>query len=396
MAERGNMLTGIAVGAGLMYLFDPNRGKRRRAMVRDQLVRSWNQLDDATDVALRDLKNRAEGMAAEVRSRLTGEEIGPEVLEARVRAAIGRAVRHPHGITVEVEGDRVMLRGPVLTDEVDDLIAAVESVRGVSAVENHLEVHDSPEGVPGLQGGGRRPVPKMDVLQENWAPGTRLLMGLGGGLLALYGRRARGPIGLAASILGTGVLARAVTNMDIARLTGVGAGRRAVDIQKAINVNAPVDEVFELWSHPENFPKFMAHLKEVRPIGDNRYHWVAEGPAGSTIEWDAEITQFVPNEVIAWKSDEGATVANAGIIRFQPNEQGGTRIDIKLHYNPPGGAIGHVVASFFGVDPKRAMDEDLVRLKSLIEDGRTTAHGRMVRREDLVMGTRPFEAGGIA
>jgi uncharacterized membrane protein len=95
----------------------------------------------------------------------------------------------------------------------------------------------------------------------------------------------------------------------------------------------------------------------------------------------------VPNEVIAWKSVEGSPIGNAGIIRFQRNEKGGTRVDVRMTYNPPAGAIGHAVASFFGADPKHAMDDDLVRLKSLLEDGKTSAHGREIERDELVSET---------
>lgn len=384
MAKRSNLVGGVMIGAGLMYLLDPDRGRRRRAMVRDQMVRGWNDLDDAVDTAGRDLKNRARGFVAETRSRFRGDTVNDDILTARVRSAIGRAVSHPRAIQVESEGCCVTLSGPVLANEEEDLVSAVKGVRGVEGVRNHLEAHAEPGTVPGLQGGsGRKPGGRGELAQENWAPAVRFLMGLGGGMTTLYGRKIPGPLGSVISLVGLGVLARAATNLRMNRLTGVGAGRRAVEVQKMINIDAPVAEVFEFWNHFENFPRFMSNLREARRTGDKTWHFVAEGPAGTTFEWDAEITQFVPNDCIAWKSLSGATVGNAGIIKFQENEDGGTRIDIRLSYNPPGGAIGHAVASFFGFDPKSDMDEDLVRLKSLIEDGKTSAHGQEVHREDL-------------
>lgn len=383
MAKRNNLVRGMAIGAGLMYLLDPDRGRRRRAMVRDQVVSSWSDLDDAVDVAGRDLKNRARGVLAETRSRIRGGEVDDQVLTARIRSQIGRVVSHPHAVEVEAESGCVTLRGPVLEAEEDRLLAAVKGVRGVEGVVNRLETHESSGTVSGLQGAGRMAGSQNAILQENWAPAIRLLMGVGGGMTILYGRRFGGPIGSLVSLLGLGVLLRSATNLRINRLTGVGAGRRAVQVQKMINVDAPVEEVFEFWSHAENFPRFMSNLREARRVGDDRWHFVVEGPAGTTVDWDAIVTQFVPNECIAWKSVEGATVANAGIVKFVPNEKGGTRIDIRLSYNPPGGALGHAVARFFGFDPKSEMDEDLVRFKSLIEQGKTTAHGETVRREDL-------------
>jgi uncharacterized membrane protein len=179
------------------------------------------------------------------------------------------------------------------------------------------------------------------------------------------------------------VLARALTNLPARRLTGIGAGRRAIDLQKVINVAAPVDRVWELWSNYQNFPRFMAHLKEVRRSGEGQSHWVARGPAGTRIEWDAITTEWVPNEVLAWRSVEGSPVMNAGIVRFQPNPDGTTRIDVRISYNPPGGALGHAVAALFGTDPKRAMDEDMVRLKSLLEEGKASADEGQVGLDEL-------------
>jgi uncharacterized membrane protein len=98
------------------------------------------------------------------------------------------------------------------------------------------------------------------------------------------------------------------------------------------------------------------------------------------VHWDAVVTRMVPNEVIAWRSEPGSPIRNAGFVRFQP-ETGGTQVQIRLSYNPPGGAFAAAAARLFGADPKSEMDEDLVRLKSLIETGTTTAHGETVTLE---------------
>src|SRR5690606_32636026 len=105
----------------------------------------------------------------------------------------------------------------------------------------------------------------------------------------------------------------------------------------------------------ENLPLFMSHLREVRDTGGGRSRWTAEGPAGISISWDAEVTGYRDGELIAWKSVGTTPVGNAGIVRFEPAEGGATRIDVRMSYNPPAGAFGHLVASLFGKDPKRAM-----------------------------------------
>jgi uncharacterized membrane protein len=352
-----------------MYILDPDRGRRRRALLRDQLVSAANRAPAAAGVVARDLRNRASGLAAEVGSAFSSEEVSDEVLVARVRSKMGRVVSHPHSIEVKAEQGRITLSGLILAHEVDDLLSCVSRVPGVTDVENRLEVHKQAGGVSGLQGGRPRPGDRFELTQENWSPTARLLAGAAGGVLAAYGLSRRDPLSLALGAVGVGLLARGVTNLEMKRLVGAGGGRRAVDIQKTINVAAPVEEVYRFWTDFENFPRFMANVREVRRTGEGTSHWVVEGPAGVPVEWDAVMTRQVPNELLAWKSVAGASVENAGLVRFDPNDDGSARVQVRLSYNPPAGAVGHAVAALFGSDPKREMDEDLLRMKSLIEAG---------------------------
>jgi uncharacterized membrane protein len=101
------------------------------------------------------------------------------------------------------------------------------------------------------------------------------------------------------------------------------------------------------------------------------------------VSWEGEIETLEPEQLLAWRSLPGSVVQNAGVARFEENPDGSTRLDIRLSYNPPAGALGHAVASLFGADPKHAMDEDLVRFQSLLEQGKTTVHGEEVRLGDL-------------
>src|SRR6266540_3590252 len=126
--------------------------------------------------------------------------------------------------------------------------------------------------------------------------------------------------------------------------------------------------------------------REVRDLSNGRSHCVAEGPAGVPVAWDAVITRSEPNRVLAWQSEPGATVANAGNIRFEPIADNRTRVTIRLSYNPPAGALGHVVAKLFGADPKSELDDDLVRLKSLFEYGKASVGRTTVTREDVDLG----------
>jgi uncharacterized membrane protein len=363
-----------------MYLMDPDRGARRRALVRDQAVRVSHRLAEGTEATGRDLRNRARGTAAELRSRFGRELPDDEILHQRVRAALGRVVSHPGAVTVGVTDGQVTLQGKVLAHELNDLVRTVGGVRGVSDVRNELAVSSSPEGVPSLQG---------ELAQDNWAPAARLAAGTIGGAALYRGLRSEGLAGPVLVGIGGLLLLRALTNLPARRLTGLGAGRRAVDIHKAIHVAAPVERVWELWSDFESWPRFMSHLKEVRRTGAERSHWIAKGPGGKGVEWDAVTTQSIPNEVIAWKTVEGSTIEHRGRVYFNPDERGGTLIEIRMSYNPPAGAVGHTVASLLGVDPQSAMDEDMVRLKSLLEEGKTTADRGTVRLEDLPASQAP-------
>lgn len=154
MAGQGKFLAGLLAGLGLAYLLDPDRGARRRALARDKATRAGHKLAEGFDATARDLRNRASGTAAELRSRFRREEADDDILHDRVRSAIGRAVSHPGAIHVSVRNGRVTLRGQVLAHEVDQLVATAGKVRSVSEVVNELEVHREPGNVPSLQGGG--------------------------------------------------------------------------------------------------------------------------------------------------------------------------------------------------------------------------------------------------
>ena len=152
MARSNRFLLGLIVGAGAMYLFDPDKGNRRRALLRDQMVSAGNQASDSATAKAKDLSNRAQGVAAEARGRMGSEQVSDAVLEARVRSEIGRVVSNAGAILVSAYEGRVTLRGPVLAKEVQELVRTVKGVRGVDSVDNQLNVHQQPGDVPSLQG----------------------------------------------------------------------------------------------------------------------------------------------------------------------------------------------------------------------------------------------------
>jgi hypothetical protein len=178
---------GVGLGAGLMYVLDPERGRRRRSLARDKVIAAMNKAEDALSATAKDVTNRARGVAAAARTRWRNDGAVPdEILIERVRSKLGFVVSHPHAIEVAAQEGSVMLRGPILADEVAGLLVRVEAVPGVRGVENSLEVHEAAD-IPSLQGGKRRPT----YGPRTWSPTTRAAAVLIGGALAMYALRRR-------------------------------------------------------------------------------------------------------------------------------------------------------------------------------------------------------------
>lgn len=158
-ADGGNLNTGlvllggIGLGAALMYMLDPDRGSRRRALVKDKITSAANKTPDALGATSRDLTNRARGLVASVKSIFTSADASDEVIVQRVRSQIGRVISHPGSIEVTANQGRVTLGGPILASETNDLLSTVRKVRGVKDVDNQLEVHEQAGNIPGLQDG---------------------------------------------------------------------------------------------------------------------------------------------------------------------------------------------------------------------------------------------------
>lgn len=205
-----SLLVGAGAGAGLMYLLDPDQGNRRRALMRDRVTHARHLTEDAMDATSRDVRNRARGVVAELRSRLTDEDVTDDVLHERVRARLGQTVRYARSIETTVEGGRVTLRGPVLAADAARLERRIARVPGVRELDSRLEVHEEPGSVPGLQG-ARPSVAQgevLDLIRRELSPTARLATGIGGTLLALWGLRRLTAAGVPVATIGMALLAR--------------------------------------------------------------------------------------------------------------------------------------------------------------------------------------------
>ena len=201
--------------------------------------------------------------------------------------------------------------------------------------------------------------------------------------LAAYGlRRRRGRaliLPIAGALLGRAMSGRCAVNQMLGRNTALGdepsspvtsVGRgEGVRVDERIVINRPRSEVYGFWRNLENLPRFMDHLESVTVIDGDRSHWVAKGPAGTRVEWDAVIHNEIPNQLIAWRSLEGSEVDNAGSVHFSPTDNGDTEVRVVLRYDPPAGRLGAAVARLFGEEPSRQVADDLRRLKQVVEAG---------------------------
>jgi uncharacterized membrane protein len=303
MRTRG-FLSGVAVGAGLVYFLDPEKGDLRRSRARVRIEQALDEVMGA-ESAGRPAPDRAE----------------------RLRLRREAAITHRYGSRL---GD----------------------IMGLEAANLRGSQDPRSRGTP-------------DVL-----------VGIAGGILALYGLTRRGPLASAFRAVGAGLLASSVREARPRVGQTRRDRRRTVDIQKTIHIEAPVEQVYAFWTNYQNFPLFMSNIREIQDLGGGRSHWLVSGPGGAPIEWDAILTEQIPNERIAWRSEPGSMLDNAGVIRFRP-ESNGTRVDLRFCYNPPIGGAGQAVVELLGADPRAKLNEDLGRLKALLEGtSRTDSHGQ--------------------
>ena len=231
-----------------------------------------------------------------------------------------------------------------------------------------------------------------DSSQVNVNQTERWVSGLAGGALALYGLTRRSWGGAVLALVGGTLIARGSTGhcymydalgVNTAGtetgnpLVSVPAGH-GIKVEKSVTVNRSPEEVYRFWRDFQNLPRFMNHLESVTDLGGGRSHWVAKAPAGKTVEWDAEVYNEKENELIAWRSLEGADVDNAGSVRFESAPEGrGTIVRVTLKYDPPAGKLGSLVAKLWGEEPSQQIEEDLRRFKQVMETGEiTTTEGQ--------------------
>ena len=237
------------------------------------------------------------------------------------------------------------------------------------------------KSVAGADSGIARAVSKLPPMRTNVSANERWLALAAGGALVGLGAAGKTPP-LLSVLFGGYLLHRAATgNCVLYQALGVStsdstnprtavAAGHGTRVEHAVTVSRPAAEVYGFWRDFENLPRFMTHLVDVDTTTDGRSHWVAKGPLGVTLEWDAEIITDTPNRVIGWRSLDGSDVDAAGSVHFtELGGDRGTEVRVELRYDPPGGKLGTAIAKLVGRSPQAQIKADMRRFKQIMEAG---------------------------
>ncbi|MCG5445966.1 SRPBCC family protein [Micromonospora sp. NIE79] len=235
------------------------------------------------------------------------------------------------------------------------------------------------------------------------------LASLGVAIAHRSGRRRRRLVAVTGAVVGITVVdlltaVRATRAQKIGSAPTVRGSREGgpMELTATTTIRKPPPKVYAFWRDLGNLPTFMAHLEEIRTTGDRTSHWSASAPFGTNVEWDAEIVDEAPGEKIAWRSTGNADVPNAGTVRFVPAPDGlSTEVHVVLSYDIPGGAVGKAVAKYFGEEPHQQLDDDLRRLKQVLETGQVVRSdgapwGKRARKEFPQRPAQPLSDSELA
>ena len=374
-ADLAKLLGGAAAGALLMYMLDPDRGSARRATSTTALRNAGSRTGSALGNAWHGIGERI-GMAARQAGDAASDLIddagktGGKYLDeasSRTRDYLDEAGSRANRMLESAKPNGSARRA--YKDTIDDAMDGAS--RMLDDASSSVGAATSRYARMASQAAGSAARALHLDNREDLSSLLRNPAVVGGGLLGLIGLFRRSPVAAAVALGAVALAARSGGSGGsmLSNLLGSGSGRgQSIDLEKTIRIDASPDEVYEMWSNYENFPRFMSHVIEVRDIGRRRSHWVVQGPAGTQFEFDSVLTEQSKNRRLTWRSEPGAQIPNSGSVEFEPY-RGGTRVTVRFSYSPPAGAVGHGLASLLGSDPKRQMDDDLARMKHFIERG---------------------------
>lgn len=214
----------------------------------------------------------------------------------------------------------------------------------------------------------------------------RIVSAVSGGALIAYGIKRKDWLGALVGIVGGGLALRGATghcqvydalDVDTNEKSLLQRGKKqakswletTTEVTKSVTINKSAEELYSFWRDFANLPKFMNHLESVKVINQKKSEWTAKAPLGYEVTWEAQISQDVENELIAWRSIEGSQIPNTGSVEFKPTKDRGTVVKVTIKYEPPAGKIGELAAKILTEEPNTQVSEDLRRFKNLMESG---------------------------
>lgn len=359
------MFLGLCTGAVAAYFSDSKIGEIRRTAFAKGAKRILTKAAHEGKKSLEDSRNHLVGLLSQYTPKFQAEQASDRVLEERIRSRIGRVVSHPHKIHVVCQGGVATLWGIVPQEEISELVRVAEATPGVSEVLDHLEIGPAEEFATGQNNPLRE---ARNEIRLNWSRSKRLLVGTTGAALALTGIRRKDWLGRALAVVGAGLVARSTMQNHLRATLALNDSSPGFELRKTIRINAPISDLFDFWTNPENYPKAFSHVTKIERMGENLFRWTVTGPAGIPIGWDGMLTRVVPNTLVEWKSLPGSAVGSFGVVHFDPHYDASTRIDVRMFYRPPAGILGRFFAELFGPNPKQILDQDLKRLKYIFEN----------------------------
>lgn len=218
----------------------------------------------------------------------------------------------------------------------------------------------------------------MDVIQEkqkivNLSLIERQLSFVAGAVLLLYAMWQRSWVGFITALAAAGLLYRGTRGYSyLYEWLGLAVAvpeATGIAVNEAVIVNRSPEETYRFWRQLENLPRFMSHLESVHTM-NGRSHWIVSTPVGTTLEWDAEITEDRPHELIAWQTAPQAMIQHSGQVSFQPLPNNrGTKVTVSLTYDPPGGIVGETFAQLLNVVTAQQIKEEIRQFKHILEAG---------------------------
>ena len=159
-------------------------------------------------------------------------------------------------------------------------------------------------------------------------------------------------------------------SQNLSRMVGWTTESGAVLVKRSVTIDRSAEELYAFWRDFQNLARFMAHVESIEVSDDRHSHWRVQGPTGTELEWDAEITDDMPNRRIAWRTIEQASLDHRGLVEFLPaTGQRGTIVKVVMEYHTPVGLVGAAVAKVLGREPGQMVLSDLRRFKQIMEAG---------------------------